>query len=125
MRFAGGVWMDYQGKDTIIVMVIKPVELVQPNLPNRLARNPPMAVGKLLHKHSSWSVIKMPACGNFDDVHFCSRLPRLHPVARLFRVIDLCPTVPLPKIMWMKVVFHHAAVVFNAPREQQINRIRT
>src|SRR5580692_13058772 len=90
----------------IVVMAIQPIKMIEPDLAEILTSHPTVAIRKFFDKHSGWGIVKMPTDRKFDDIHFLSRLPRLHPVAGPFRVVDFGPTIALPKIVREKVVLH-------------------
>lgn len=61
MRMATDIGMDCDGEDELVILSVKVVEVIKPQILNHIWVNPAMAVGCLLDKHHGWQAVSISA----------------------------------------------------------------
>src|SRR5699024_726523 len=93
-------------KRGIVHLAVDPVELVAPHLFNVSRVHESMAVWVLLDKQHRGKIVKVPVRWNLDQVRYRPAYERLHPVARVFLIVNRWPRVFDPDIVGDEVPVH-------------------
>ena len=107
---AAHVWMDRHSKAKLVLVAIEVIELISPQVFNVSRIDPPMRIGSFLDEHHRWQIIQVPGAGDFHKTGFLTLSQGVHPVRRMFRVIDWCPVVSNPEKVWMAIMMRKGMI---------------
>ena len=119
MRMTANVRMDSHRKAEFIILPIKVVEMVPPQIFHIPWVNPAVRVWRLLDEHHRWQIIEIPAGWDFDETSIGTFFEWLHPVIGVLVVVNLGPFVTSAKKVGQTVVVREA-MVWSSPRQEEI-----
>ena len=110
VRMARDVRVDRHGKAKIVVLPVKEVEVVSPQVLDVLWVYPPVRVGRFLDEHHWGEIVQIPICGDLDEAGVRAFLQGLHPVVGVFAVVDWRPFVTSAEVVGQTVVMGEAVI---------------
>ena len=87
------VRVDGHREAEIVILPIKEVKMISPQVLNVFWIHPAVGVGGFLDEHHGGEVIKIPVGWDLDQTSVRAFLQRLHPVVGVFAVVDWGPFV--------------------------------
>ena len=97
MRVSANIRMNRHGIAKVIVLTVKVIEVVPPEILDVFRINPAVRVGRFLDEHHGRQVIEIPVCRDLDKASIRTLFERLHPSFGVFAVVDFTPLVTGPK----------------------------
>lgn len=120
MRSTRNIRMDRQRKNKLVMLAVKVIKVVTPNVFHVAGVDEAVAVGRLLDEHHGRQVVEVPICRDLDQARVNACLEGLHPFAGLLGVVDFRPGRAHGEIVGLAVVMAHAAVVLDAVVQKQL-----
>jgi hypothetical protein len=117
--------MNRHRKAKLLVIFVKVIEVIHPQLFNDLRVHPAMAVWCLLDEHHGRQIVDVPGCRDLDEPGWLPLDQRLHPLFRLLAVIDLRPGIPDSEPVHLGIIMAHAVIILNAITEQKLSTLFT
>lgn len=144
VRTTRHVGMNCQWKNKVVILAIKVVKMVAPNVLHISCVYKSMAVGSILDEHHRRQIVKVPCrqsqllqdqtakqvqrpgltvCRNLNQASLLALDTGAHPVARLLGIVYLGPGVAGAQIVRLAVVVAHAVVVLDAVVEEKLSSL--
>lgn len=120
MRSSRNIRMDGNREDKLIILAVKVVKVIPPDIFDIPGIHEPMAVGCLLDVHHRRKVINVPIGGNFDEAGVLALDVWLHPFFCFLRVVDFGPRIACLEVVCLAVFVAHAVVVFDSVVEEKL-----
>ena len=76
------------GETKVLLLAVEVVEVVSPQVLHVARVHPPVAVGRFLNEHHRREVVQVPVRGDFYKARLRTGFEGVHPVGRVFTVVD-------------------------------------
>lgn len=123
MRPARNIRMDRNRKDELVILPIKIVKVIAPDILYITRIHESMTIRRLFDKHHRRQVVEVPVGRDLDEARLLAANERLHPLVGRLAVVNVCPRVAGAEVVGLAVVVAHAVVVLDAVLEEQLGAL--
>lgn len=123
MRSARYIWMNCHWENKLVVLAIKVVEMIAPDVLDVPSVYITMAVRCFLDEHHRRQVVQIPVRWNLDQTCVSPHIKGFHPRLGILRIVNLGPRCSHGQVVGLTVVMAHATVVLNSIVQKKLGTL--
>lgn len=120
MRPPTNIRMNRNRKDKLIILPVKIIKMIPPNILDIPRIHKPMTIGRTLDKHHWRQIVNVPIRWDLHETRLLAVDHGFHPLVCLFVVVNFGPGIAGAQIIGLTVFVGHAVIVFDAVVKEEL-----